>query len=74
MISILFVDYFILKKDCSGKPANFLNLLLWLAGFVIYRLFMSIDTVLGSTLPVMIIISILSILVNGGKKYVQRNS
>lgn len=73
MIAILITDFFILKKDHTRESFNVINLLLWVTGFVIYRLFMSIDTVVGSTLPVMIIISILSILVNGGMKYVQRN-
>lgn len=74
MIAILITDFFILKKDHTSESANIVNLLLWVIGFVIYRLFMSIDTVIGSTLPVMIIISILSILVNGGMKYVRKNS
>lgn len=74
MIAILITDYFILKKDYSAESVNAANLVLWLAGFIIYRLFMSVDTVVGSTLPVMIIVSILCILINGGKNYVQRNS
>lgn len=73
MTAILITDFFILKKDCSKDVINVLNLVLWAAGFAIYRMFMSIDTVVGSTFPVMVIISILCILINGGKNYVQRN-
>jgi putative hydroxymethylpyrimidine transporter CytX len=74
MIAILITDFFILKKDHTKESASIVNLILWAIGFVIYRLFMSVDTVIGSTLPVMIIICILSIMVNGGIKYVQRNT
>lgn len=74
MTAILITDFFILKKDHSKDVVNIANLVLWAVGFAAYRLFMSVDTVVGSTLPVMILISILCILVNGGKAYVQRNS
>ncbi len=73
MIAILLTDVFILKKDHTGKSFNIGNLLIWAIGFAIYRLFLKIDTPVGSTLPVMIIISILCIISNkviGGKKYV----
>ena len=73
MIAILVTDFFFLEKDHTRETVNVVNIILWVIGFVIYRLFMSIDTVVGSTLSVMIIISILSVLVNGGMKYVQRN-
>ncbi|MBR0596305.1 putative hydroxymethylpyrimidine transporter CytX [Sinanaerobacter chloroacetimidivorans] len=74
MTAILITDYFILKKDHSSKVVDIKNLALWAAGFIIYRLFMSIDTPLGSTLPVMAIISILCIIVNGGRKNAYTNS
>jgi putative hydroxymethylpyrimidine transporter CytX len=68
MTAILLTDYFIFKKTEIAQTLNIENLILWIAGFFIYRLFLSIDTVMGSTVPVMIIISLLCILVNGGKK------
>lgn len=73
MVAILIADYFVLKKDQSSRSVDSTNLILWGIGFVVYRLFMSINTVLGNTLPVMIITAILCILVNGGKSYVQHN-
>lgn len=72
MIAILVTDFFILKKDHTNEGFNVLNLILWAAGFTVYRIFLNVDTVVGSTLPVMIAISLLCILVNGGKKYVQK--
>jgi len=34
---------------------------LWLLGFVIYRTFMSVDTVVGNTLPVMAVICVIAV-------------
>ncbi len=64
MAAILITDYFILKKDNSGKRVDWLNIVIWLAGFIIYRGFISIDTPVGNTLPVMIITSLLCIFGN----------
>ena len=69
MAAILLTDHFLLKKDHSRRIINSSNFILWAIGFLIYRLCLSIDTVIGSTLPVMFIICILSILVNGGKNH-----
>lgn len=74
MISILITDYFILGNRYHKKSMNLLNGVLWLAGFVIYRVFMQIDTVLGSTVPVMIIVSLLCLAANFiGRKGANRN-
>lgn len=59
MIAIQIVDFFILKKDSSAKSANILSLVVWLIGFVIYRLFMRLDTIVGYTLPAMLVVGIL---------------
>ncbi|MBK5243679.1 MAG: putative hydroxymethylpyrimidine transporter CytX [Eubacteriaceae bacterium] len=72
MTAILITDFFILKKDYSNQMVNITNLILWAIGFIIYRMFMVMDTPVGSTLPVMIVIGILCILVNGGKIYAQK--
>ena len=51
MIAIQIADYFIIRQDHEAEEANLLNLLIWLAGFVIYRILMRVDTPVGSTLP-----------------------
>ena len=56
MTAILLTDYFILKRDHSSQSVSWPNLFLWLAGFVLYRFFMEIETPLGNTFPVMIIV------------------
>ncbi|MCR2033839.1 putative hydroxymethylpyrimidine transporter CytX [Anaerofustis stercorihominis] len=71
MIAVQIADFFFLKKDYSGLNVNKTNIILWLIGFITYRVFMRIDTPVGNTLPVMIIVIILCIIINkifGGKK------
>lgn len=72
MIAILVTDFFILKKDHTRNSFCVSNLILWAAGFAVYRIFLNMDTVLGSTLPVMVAISFLCILMNGGRRIVQK--
>lgn len=72
MAAILITDFFILKNDHTRERFDISNLILWAVGFAIYRMFLTVDTVLGSTLPVMIVICILSIIVNGGRRYVRK--
>lgn len=61
MISIQIVDFFYLKKDNSINNFDYLNLGLWFLGFIIYRIFLKIDTPIGNTLPVMIITAFITI-------------
>lgn len=71
MAAILITDYFVLKKDSSESPFSLLNLVLWVIGFAVYRVFMRIDIPVGYTLPVMIIVSGLCIITDkifGGRK------
>ncbi|SHJ48471.1 putative hydroxymethylpyrimidine transporter CytX [Hathewaya proteolytica DSM 3090] len=69
MIAILITDFFILKKNNSKKGIDMTNVCIWIVGFIIYRVFMQVDTFVGSTFPVMIVISLLCIVVNMvGKK------
>lgn len=51
MIAIQITDYFLLGKDCSRDTYCVRNLLIWLAGFILYRLLMQVDTPVGNTLP-----------------------
>lgn len=51
MIAIQIADYFLLKQDNSRRAVCVENLLIWLAGFVLYRLLMRVDILVGNTLP-----------------------
>ncbi|MBQ4608184.1 MAG: putative hydroxymethylpyrimidine transporter CytX [Clostridia bacterium] len=55
MIAIQIADFFILKKNREDSALNVQNLSIWLAGFVIYRMLMNVDIIVGNTLPDMII-------------------
>ena len=73
MVAILITDFFLLKKDSSEQNFNVLNIIVWAAGFTLYRVFMKIDTPLGNTLPVMLITVLLCLAANkiiGGAKNV----
>ena len=55
MIAIQIADFFILKQNKESSAFNVQNLIIWLAGFIIYRLLMKVDIVIGNTLPDMLI-------------------
>ena len=62
MIAIQIADFFILKQDVSGRGVSVKNLIIWLLGFVVYRLLMSVDIIVGNTLPDMLITIVLCLL------------
>ena len=70
MIAIQVVDYFILKKSACNQAFNFVNLIVWIIGFAIYRYFMELQTPIGNTVPVMLITGILCII--GNKLFSQK--
>ena len=55
MIAIQIADFFILKQDHSKHMVSVKNLVIWLIGFILYRMLMNVDFVLGNTLPDMAI-------------------
>ena len=64
MIAVQIADYFILKKADAEKSAfQWRNLVVWLAGFMIYRILMQVDTPVGNTLPDMVITVVLCLIV-----------
>ena len=64
MIAIQIADFFILGRDAEDKAFDTRNLAVWLAGFIVYRLLMRIDIIVGNTLPDMMITIALCVLVN----------
>ena len=61
MIAIQIAEFFILKQDYSGRAFQMRNLLVWVVGFVIYRLLMNVDIAVGNTLPDMLITMLICI-------------
>ena len=62
MIAILIADFFIVKRDSSEKKLDVVKIVIWLAGFVAYRLLMQVDFILGYTILDMAITFALTIL------------
>ena len=68
MIAIQIADFFILKQNKETSPFNLSNLIIWFVGFVVYRLLMHVDIVVGNTLPDMLITIALCIAVSKIRK------
>ena len=64
MTAILLADFFILKRDHTAESVNWLNIVLWVLGVILYRYLLSVDTPVGITVPVVVIIMILSTIIN----------
>ncbi len=64
LFAILLVDFFVFRRRDIGQSLNMPNLLLWLAGFIAYRLLLSTSLVLGTTFPVMCIIALACLIMN----------
>ena len=64
MIAIQIADFFILKQSRETSLFNSTNLLIWIVGFIVYRLLMRIDIVVGNTFPDMLITIVLCVVVS----------
>lgn len=61
MIAIQIADYFIIHRDRREITVDVRNSIIWIIGFILYRLFMKIDIPVGNTLPDMMITILLCI-------------
>ena len=64
MIAIIIVDYFFLKKDSSDLNFNYLNIVSWIIGFIMYRYLMKIDIILGNSIPDIIFTIFVTLILN----------
>ena len=65
MIAIQIADFFVLKTPSEEAHAiSVKNMVIWVIGFIIYRVLMNIDTAVGNTLPDMVITMIICIITN----------
>ena len=56
MIAIQIADFFLLKRtDSLGEAVDMTNAVIWVIGFVLYRILMRIDIPVGNTLPDMVV-------------------
>ena len=69
MIAIQIADFFVLHRDKREDSFDWRNLIIWAAGFILYRVLMHIDLPVGNTLPDMVITSAICVIVGKiGKK------
>lgn len=64
MIAIQIADFFILKISNDEKMFSIKNIIIWVTGFIIYRILMKFDTPIGSTIPSMLITIFISVAVS----------
>ena len=64
MIAVQIADFYILQRDNSKHGVNILNLIVWLIGFVVYRLLMQVDIIVGNTFVDIIITIVICVAVN----------
>lgn len=62
MIAVQFADFFLLRRDRSGRAFDLRSCAIWLVGFIAYRLLMQVDLPVGSTLPDMLLTVILCLI------------
>ena len=72
MIAVQIADFFIIKNDSRHKGFDFINLAVWFVGFVVYRLLMNVDIVVGYTLPDMVITAGLCLAAHGIVKKIKK--
>ena len=62
MIAIQIADFFLLKRDGSARGFDWRSLVIWLLGFALYRVLMTVDIPVGCTLPDMAATALLCVL------------
>ncbi|MBQ4347826.1 MAG: putative hydroxymethylpyrimidine transporter CytX, partial [Firmicutes bacterium] len=72
MIAIQIADFFVLKQNTETSAFNIRNLIIWFVGFVVYRLLMRVDIIVGNTLPDMLITIALCVAVSKMRKNDQK--
>ena len=71
MIAIQIADFFLLKQDKSSQAVHMPNMIIWVIGFVVYRILMNVDMPVGNTLPDMVITIVLCLI--AGKLIPEKN-
>ncbi|MDD6154173.1 MAG: putative hydroxymethylpyrimidine transporter CytX [Eubacteriales bacterium] len=61
MTAVMITDYFIVHYSAEDKSADWVGLIVWLIGFVLYRLLMKVDIPVGNTLPDMAITMLITL-------------
>lgn len=62
MIAILIADFFVVKRDSSEKRTDIAKICIWIVGFILYRVLMNVDFILGCTILDMAATFVLTVL------------
>ena len=68
MTAVQIADFYLLKNNHQHQKFNLKNIFIWFAGFLIYRILMSVDIIIGSTLVDVIITIIICVVVDFAEK------
>jgi putative hydroxymethylpyrimidine transporter CytX len=72
MIAVQIADYFLLHRNALKQEFSVRNLLIWLIGFICYRLLMQVDTPVGNTLPDMAVTVVLCLIVEAAARGIHK--
>lgn len=61
MVAVQIADFFLLRRDSFSLALDGRNLVIWLVGFVLYRLLMRVDLPVGYTLVDMVVTALLCV-------------
>lgn len=64
MAAIVIADFFIAHRDRSNSAVDWRNVILWVLGFILYRVSLMWDIPCGNTLPVMAVIVLAAFVVH----------
>lgn len=64
MVGVLLTEYYILKQKDVRNMVSILNFIVYIIGFLLYRELLNVDIITGTTLPVVIIVGILTYIAN----------
>ena len=64
MAALVIADYFVVRRDRSAVAVDWRNVVLWAAGFALYRISLAWDVPCGNTLPVMAVIVLAALVVD----------
>lgn len=64
MFAILLTDYFLLKRRGGSDLYSIQNLILWALGAGLYQYFLKLDTPIGNSLPIMLILMAIKLIIS----------
>lgn len=74
MIAIQIADFFIIKNNKGVRNLDVTNIIIWIIGFILYRILMGFETIVGNTLPDMVLTIIICVAVSALKGGFSKNS